>query len=92
MNMERTAGLIFEGEITDEQIKQIPKDFRGEIVLKCSVIGDYQTSYKFSSSLWLDGCLKAKYLKVEGDLILESRADLKITDGLDVSGDIILRE
>ena len=92
MNKERTAGLIFEGEITDEQIKKIPKDFGGEIFLKGSVIGNYNTSYQIPGSVWLDGYFKAKYLKVEGDLILESEAMLKIKDGLDVSGNVILKE
>lgn len=90
MNMERAAGLIFEGKITDEQIKKIPKDFRGDIIVNGNII--CLEDCKIPGSLWINGNLEAKHLRVEGDLFAKKGTTLITEEGIDVSGDFIFKE
>lgn len=91
MNKERTAGLIFFGDISDEEIRSIPEDFHGDII----VTGDINCKgeCRIPGSLWIEGDLKAIYLKVEGDMFVNAYSKIKTTEyGIDISGDAVLGE
>lgn len=90
MNKERTVGLIFFGNITDEEIKSIPKDFHGDII----VIGNIRCKGKcvIPGSLWLNGDLFAQGLDVEGGFYTKVGTTIVISGGINVSEDFILKE
>lgn len=89
MNKERTSVLILEGEITDAQIAKIPKDFQGDIVVNGDIICDERC--EILGSLWLNGNVDVAYLKVNGDLFGEEGINIVTAHGVDVSGDVVLK-
>ena len=91
MNMERTAGLILKGQITNDQIEKIPKDFNGDIIVNGDIKCDGLC--EIPGSLWLYGNMEANTIKVAGDLnLLAPNSYIIARNGeIGVSGDFILR-
>lgn len=90
MNKERTAVLILEGTIADEQIAKIPKDFQGDIIANGNIVCN--ENCEISGSLWLNGVVEVPYLKVNGDLFGEDGISIETNNGVDVLGDVVLKE
>ena len=87
MNKERTAinlnsVVIFDGDVTDENLKIIPEDFRGDIV----VHGDMTVKEYYCTiipcSLWVSGNIQTGDINVAGDFCCErtiNAGDINVT-------------
>ncbi len=90
MKKERETVLILEGEITEEQIQKIPKDFRGDIIVNGNIV--CLGKCEIPGSLWLNGNLEAENLRIEGDMFCKNSCNILPEKGVDISGDLFLKE